>query len=49
MAKVDDRAGHVGVAHLVLADRVAMRETNDLGDVTGINQIVYENSARHAK
>lgn len=36
--------GHVGIARLVLADRVALRQTKDLGDVVRVDEVGYEDS-----
>lgn len=46
-AEVDDRPRHVGVACLVLADRVAVGQAEDLRDVLGVDEIVYEYAASH--
>jgi hypothetical protein len=48
-AEVDDGAGHVGIPVLVLADRVAVSEAEDLSDVVGVDQILDEDAARHGK
>jgi hypothetical protein len=39
-AEVDDRAGHVLVAGLVLADRVAMGQAEDLRHIAGVDQFI---------
>ena len=48
-AEVDDRTGHVRVARLILADSVSVGETQDLGDVVSVDQVVDEDSSRHGK
>lgn len=48
-AKVDDRTGHVRVARLVLADGVSVGETEDLGDIVGVDQVIDEDSSGHEK
>ena len=45
--EIDDGTRHVLVAGLIFADGVAVGEAKDLGHVAGIDQIVYEYSARH--
>jgi hypothetical protein len=39
-AKVDNRTGHIRIPLLILANGVAMGETEDLRDAMGINQIL---------
>jgi len=46
-AEVDNRAGHFLVTRLVLADGVAVGETEDLRHIAGINQLVDDDFARH--
>jgi hypothetical protein len=46
--QVHDRARHIRIARLVLADGIAVTEAEDLGNVARIDQVVHENSARHS-
>jgi len=45
--EVDHRPWHVWVARLVLADRVPVSKTQDLGNVVGVDQVVDEDSSGH--
>jgi hypothetical protein len=47
--EVDDGTGHVGIPGLVLADRAAVSEPEDLSDVVRVDQILDEDAARHGK
>lgn len=48
-AEVDDWTRHVGISGLVLADRVAVSEPEDLSYIMGVDQILDEDAARHDK
>jgi hypothetical protein len=48
-AEVDDRTWHVGIARLILADRVALGESEDLCNVMSIDEIVDEYSTGHGE
>ena len=48
-AEIHDRARHVWVADLVLADGVPMGNSQDLSDVVSVDKVVYEDSPRHEK
>jgi hypothetical protein len=45
--QVHDRARHIRIARLVLADGIAVTEAEDFGNVACVDQIVHENSSRH--
>jgi hypothetical protein len=47
--QVDDRARHVGITRLILADGIAVTQPEDFGDITRIDEIVHEHSPGHAK
>ena len=46
-AQIDYGPRHVGIAGLVRADCVAMREPEDAGNVVGVDEVVDEDAARH--
>jgi hypothetical protein len=47
-SEVEDWPRHVGIPPLVLADRVAVAQPEDLGDVVSVDEVVDDNSPRHA-
>jgi hypothetical protein len=47
--QVNHGTGHILVSRLVLAHRVAMRKTEDLGDGLGVNEVVDVDFLTHAR
>jgi hypothetical protein len=45
--KVDDRLGHVVVGSLILADGVAVRQAENVGDALSVDQVIDGDLFRH--
>jgi len=47
--EVNHRPRHVGITRLVLADGVSVGETEDLGYIVGVDEVIHEDSSGHNK
>jgi hypothetical protein len=46
-AEIEDRARHVRIPVQILADRIAVGESEDSGDVVCVDQVIEMDTARH--
>lgn len=46
-AEVNNRPGHLGVSRLILAHGVSVGQTEDLGNVVGVDQVIEKNASGH--